>query len=459
MSPAQPSMKGRKPGDRPARKPNAAALAPRSRKGRARARATGSAIQRNLNGEVHGWYRTVLGYPDRLVSELIEEFGIVPGDMVLDPFCGSGTTLVECKKRGIDSVGIDASPSSCFASRAKINWRVSPKRFRELATQAEATAMRLLQRRTRIDLDPTYRYLEDSGMLKRKWISGKPLRKAIALKRAIEGLGTSGSYRNLLKLALISEVVHGSSNVRFGPELYLGAIKTDAKLFEGFRARASAIAADLEKVASLPAGHALARRGDSRVVATFAGALRKSSVAAVISSPPYPAEHDYTRNARLELAFLEAVPNRDALRAIKKAMVRSHTKGIYAGDSEASLVKSNRQIDNLARKLERKVKSKTHGFARLYPTVLREYFGGMKRHLDSVKPFLARGALCAYVVGDQSSYLRVRIPTAKILAQLASDAGFEVLGVRRWRRRWSTTTSSPIDENILVLRKPQRCRK
>src|SRR5438270_12521681 len=47
---------------------------------------------------VHGWYRFILSYPPHLVRDYTERFGIRRGKVILDPFCGTGTTLVECKK-------------------------------------------------------------------------------------------------------------------------------------------------------------------------------------------------------------------------------------------------------------------------------------------------------------------------------------------------------------------------
>ena len=64
---------------------------------------------------VHEWYRFVLSFPPHLVTDYLERFGIGPSHTVLDPFCGTGTTLVECKKRGIGSVGSSRTP-----------WRISP---------------------------------------------------------------------------------------------------------------------------------------------------------------------------------------------------------------------------------------------------------------------------------------------------------------------------------------------
>lgn len=51
----------------------------------------------------------------RQVLELLE-----PGEgLVLDPFCGSGTTLVEARRRGLPSVGVDINPVACLISRVR----------------------------------------------------------------------------------------------------------------------------------------------------------------------------------------------------------------------------------------------------------------------------------------------------------------------------------------------------
>ena len=74
----------------------------------------------------HSWYQFVLGYPPHLVRYYIYKFGITPGHFVLDPFCGTGTTNVECKKLNIHSLGLEANPVVYFASRVKTNWQTSP---------------------------------------------------------------------------------------------------------------------------------------------------------------------------------------------------------------------------------------------------------------------------------------------------------------------------------------------
>ena len=72
----------------------------------------------------HQWYRFVLSYPPHLVRDYVAKFGLSAGHRVLDPFCGTGTTLVECKKLGIASVGLEANPVVHFASQTKLKWDV-----------------------------------------------------------------------------------------------------------------------------------------------------------------------------------------------------------------------------------------------------------------------------------------------------------------------------------------------
>lgn len=64
-------------------------------------------------------------YPARFIEELprqlIAAIGCPRGTAILDPFCGSGTTLVEAQRVGIQSVGVDLNPIACLISRVKTN--------------------------------------------------------------------------------------------------------------------------------------------------------------------------------------------------------------------------------------------------------------------------------------------------------------------------------------------------
>lgn len=70
----------------------------------------------------HDWYRFVLSFPPHIVRDYATKFGLSKKHRLLDPFCGTGTTVVEAKKLGIASAGLEANPVAAFASRAKMDW-------------------------------------------------------------------------------------------------------------------------------------------------------------------------------------------------------------------------------------------------------------------------------------------------------------------------------------------------
>jgi hypothetical protein len=93
----------------------------------------------------HEWYRFVLSFPPHLVRTYLQRFKIGSHDCVLDPFCGTGTTLVECKKLGIPSVGIEANPMAYFASEVKIDWNPNPDDLVKHASLVAESALSVLE--------------------------------------------------------------------------------------------------------------------------------------------------------------------------------------------------------------------------------------------------------------------------------------------------------------------------
>lgn len=70
---------------------------------------------------LHGWLKYKEGFSADLVNILLSDMGAVPGDTVMDPFMGSGTTAVVCQMRGINSIGYDIMPISGVSIAAKAN--------------------------------------------------------------------------------------------------------------------------------------------------------------------------------------------------------------------------------------------------------------------------------------------------------------------------------------------------
>src|SRR4030067_936490 len=83
----------------------------------------------------HDWYRFVLSFPAHLVKHYISSFELKNGQVILDPFCGTGTTLICAKQSNIESIGIEANPFAYFASTVKVNWDIIPERMIEVARE------------------------------------------------------------------------------------------------------------------------------------------------------------------------------------------------------------------------------------------------------------------------------------------------------------------------------------
>ncbi|MDT8303318.1 MAG: hypothetical protein RQ760_17705, partial [Sedimentisphaerales bacterium] len=142
------------------------------------------------------------------------------------------------------------------------------------------------------------------------------------------------------------------------------------------------------------------------------------------------------------------------LRQNKERLIRSNTRNIYKGDDDEKWIIKNQHIMDLADSIEAKriELGKTSGFERLYHKVVKNYFGGMARHLKELKWALRPGAQLAYVVGDQASYFRIPIRTGEILSNIAIEIGYELVGIDLFRTRLSTATKEKLREEVVLLR-------
>ena len=70
---------------------------------------------------IHGWLKYKEGFSAVLVKQLLEDFNVEKGDLVIDPFMGSGTTALVSTLAGINSIGYDILPMSKISISAKSN--------------------------------------------------------------------------------------------------------------------------------------------------------------------------------------------------------------------------------------------------------------------------------------------------------------------------------------------------
>lgn len=412
----------------------------------------------------HDWYRFVLSYPPHLVREYVQQFELGRKARVLDPFCGTGTTVVECKKLGLASVGIEAHPMSHFAGQTKVDWSIDADRLEQTAMQIAEATLTQLERIGIIDDPQPNLFREDCPMrislrslpaealklLLTDSISPLPLHKTLVL---LDHIDAADYGRSHLRLVLAKALVGTISNLHFGPEVGIGPAKTDAPVVSTWLGFVAQMAHDLRSLAGKAKVSAVIHHADSREMRRL---LPPRSVDAVITSPPYPNEKDYTRTTRLETVVLGFIREKQALRALKRTMLRSNTRGVYKEDADDQWVSGHVEIHRIAAAIEaRRIElGKTSGFERLYARVTKLYFGGMARHLGELRPLLRPGARLAYVVGDQASYLRVMIRTGQILASIAEELGYRVERIDLFRTRLATATREQLREEVLVLHWP-----
>lgn len=92
-------------------------------------------------GGIHDFYRYPARFPPGFVAAAIETFS-KPGELVLDPFVGGGTSLVEAQRQARQSFGLDINPLAIFVSRAKTAL-YSPTAIRQVRVWANEVASRM----------------------------------------------------------------------------------------------------------------------------------------------------------------------------------------------------------------------------------------------------------------------------------------------------------------------------
>jgi DNA modification methylase len=413
---------------------------------------------------VHDWYRFVLSFPAHLVREYLARLNLGPGKTILDPFCGTGTTLVECQKNRIESFGIERNPMAFFASKVKTCWKVNPDALLDHSIKVaniassrladdglDGFASPLFSKTTHTTSLNLLTLPEHSTqILLKNSISPLPLHRILVILDTL-GKNRDERFDAHERLALGKAIVFGASNLCFGPEVGVGRPKDDAPVVELWLENIRVMVSDLRELDQNSIAPATVYQADARYPDLV---MEGCSIDGVITSPPYPNEKDYTRTTRLESVILGLMRDKYDIRSVKKELVRSNTRSVYKDDSDDLIVSNHSEISRVSEAIENRRISlgKTSGFERLYSRVTKLYFGGMSLHLSRLRFVLRKGARLAYVVGDQASYLRVMIRTGQILASIAEKLGYEVVSIDLFRTRLATATREQLREEVVILK-------
>lgn len=261
---------------------------------------------------VHGFH----SYPARMhpltARRLVEGFSR-PGEAVLDPFCGSGTVLVEARLAGRAAVGVDANPLAVRLARLKLEPTTPEQRARWIEAAREVAAFADARRLAKSG--PTHRYGGADVALFQPHV----LLELDGIRAGIDALPRA-EERAVLELALSAILTKLSRQTSDTSERALPrrlAAGYPARLFvrkiEELAARiaeiAPAIAAPLPR-SDQPAvpqrSPSLVIEGDARELAGVAD----GSIALAVTSPPYPGNYDYLAHHAARLRWLRLRPER-----------------------------------------------------------------------------------------------------------------------------------------------------
>jgi hypothetical protein len=294
--------------------------------------------------------------PPHLVRDYIRDFGLDEQSVILDPFCGTGTTLVEAKLNRIRAVGLEANPFPHFASTVKTDWSIAPGELQAFADRVSASTYaelnkqgiddRLLVNESAAEL----RTLDPQALraLIKNSISPLPLHKTLVLRDQIDLFRDTAAHQYGI-LALGNALVTSIGNLRFGPEVGVGKIKPDIQVVAAWMYEITKMIRDLELVYGENYPTATVSLADAR---NPAQTVAEHSIDAIITSPPYPNEKDYTRTTRLESVVLGFFEDMFHLRRFKKTLLRSNTRGVYKSDTDDKWVADVEEVQRLATAIE-----------------------------------------------------------------------------------------------------------
>ncbi len=373
----------------------------------------GKYIGKQVSYATHGIHR----YPAKFIPQIprfcIESFS-KPGDEVLDPFMGSGTTLLEAYLAGRDSCGIDIHPLAKLIAKVKTT-PLDPVRLSALSESLLASI--------RSDHDDNSSWIVEVPN-RDHWFRPQVLADLATVKKHIWRM-RSGDYQDFFKICFSSIVrkVSNSDDDSLIPEVTSFQKKLDEQgktsydvfaKFENTVRNKLLDAQDLCRI-SHDVREKYRRSPEIRIIGRDARdiALGDSSVDLAVTSPPYASAVHYASVHKLEMYWLDLLKDLAELDGQIVGTSRAYVAEYRPWAPKVRIPELQKVLDDLI------LAEKKSAY------VVYRYFEDMRRNLCEVNRVLKRSGMYCVVVGE-NSFRRVRIPTYRILARIGKDAGFEL---------------------------------
>jgi DNA methylase len=257
----------------------------------------------------HGFHT----YPARMHPATARHLLDLAGGAVLDPFCGSGTTLVEARRAGRPALGGDLNPLAVAIARAK-TWTAQPARRRaawSLGREVAAGALDEVKaaRRSGYEPPPVRRVGPDPAARDRaigEWFAPHVRREVETLAALIDEASERDREAGDVLRAVLSSILYKVSRrasdtdpSRVARQIARGAA---ARLFER---RLALLFGGLDELSRARGPLPRVVRSDARRIGEHADA---GGFELVVTSPPYAGTYDYAEQHRLRMIFLGLDP-------------------------------------------------------------------------------------------------------------------------------------------------------
>ncbi len=383
----------------------------------------------------------------RAIGNILE---LPKGAWVLDPFCGSGTSLLECAHIGWNAIGIDLNPLGVFIANAKLQALRIPSRV--LGEQVRELVQRLAARTRDLNFAKPFT-ASDYGTIRapkgftlpnreylERWFAPSVLAQLECIESEIRRL--SHPHVQDIARVVLSDGLRAASYQDPG-DLRIRRRKDPRPNYPAIPSFVTTLIQRTETILRAKEviddvqGVQCAILGDSRQAVSVNVAQtigHQPTFDCVITSPPYATALPYIDTQRLSLAFLGLVTCQE-LRDLEKVLIGNREITSRERDLEEQQIDTAagllpRQVIRLCRMLSELALRSGNGFRRRnVPALLLRYFRDMRNVFDSVLPVVRRGGAFALVVGPNRTTLagrEITIDTPRLLAEVAEHAGWQV---------------------------------
>jgi hypothetical protein len=376
---------------------------------------------------VHRWFRFSAGFSADWAEQVIRSCEKDTPVRVLDPFTGSGTTLLAAENAGAESLGMEAHPFLYRIACAKLARRSDPAAYSRLASGVLSDA----KRREAGNLN-------EYPALIQKCYREDVLGKLDVLRQAVEAVHEDTPAWELVWLTLVA-ILRKTSHVGTAQWQYILPNKTKKNPtdpFVAYEQLSRQIHEDMILSADIVGPNAKLAFGDAR---TCEGVPDRFAQL-VLCSPPYPNNYDYADSTRLEMSFFREISGwGDLQHTVRDGLVRSCSQHVPEKAIDLEEVLSCPEIEPICTELSAVCRELgevrlSRGGKKTYHLMVACYFLDLAKVWKSLRRVCDSPCRACFVVGDSAPY-GVYVPVMEWLGRLAVAAGFDSFAFEQTRDR------------------------